>query len=534
MSVRNKKRWTLGALPLIFASLALLGTPSSALPADPIGMVCTNGPTFNLVAAKGHAATPDGNSIFMWGFKPTGGHFQVPGPVLCVNEGQTVTINLTNPSSGGPGEPVSMIFPGQSGVSASGGSCPSPQDCLLASKAAAPGGSVTYSFLASHPGTYLYESGTNLDKQIQMGLYGALVVRPAMGAGFAYNDASTEFNPNGEFLILLGEIDPVLHRKVALGQQPNLNKFDDDYWQINGRSFPDTISDNGASWLPNQPYGALVQIEPYDPSSNPNPSLIRYVNAGMVNHPFHPHGNHMQVIAQDGRLLDNPYEDFTRTIGAGQTYDLLFQWDDADPWISSGDPPADVTIPGFQDLVFKDGATFYSGDPNLGEQGEFPTGITSYSECGEFYFPWHSHALFEFTNFDEGFGGLATLLRVDPPGGCEAVVNTMHVGDLDGTATDISGTQWRAAVKITVHSFGHEPVSGATVSGSWSVGGSGAVTCLTDGDGQCTLTRVFNNSVPSVAFTVSNITKAGLTYRATVNHDPDGDSSGTGIVVAQP
>src|SRR5262249_50304918 len=29
-----------------------------------------------------------------------------------------------------------------------------------------------------------------------------------------------------------------------------------------------------------------------------------------------------------------------------------------------------------------------------------------------------SHALNEFTNFDEGFGGMATLLRVDPPGGC--------------------------------------------------------------------------------------------------------------------
>ena len=34
------------------------------------------------------------------------------------------------------------------------------------------------------------------------------------------------------------------------------------------------------------------------------------------------------------------------------------------------------------------------------------------------YFPWHSHALNEFANFDEGFGGMATLLRVDPPGGC--------------------------------------------------------------------------------------------------------------------
>jgi hypothetical protein len=45
-------------------------------------------------------------------------------------------------------------------------------------------------------------------------------------------------------------------------------------------------------------------------------------------------------------------------------------------------------------------------------------GVTLYNDCGEFNVPSHSHALNEFTNFDEGFGGLATLLRVEPPGGC--------------------------------------------------------------------------------------------------------------------
>ena len=51
---------------------------------------------------------------------------------------------------------------------------------------------VTYTFTASQPGTYLYESGTNPHKQVHMGLYGALVVRPTgtgFGPNFAYNDA---------------------------------------------------------------------------------------------------------------------------------------------------------------------------------------------------------------------------------------------------------------------------------------------------------------------------------------------------------
>ena len=74
-----------------------------------------------------------------------------------------------------------------------------------------------------------------------------------------------------------------------------------------------------------------------------------------------------------------------------------------------------VTIPNYKTLNFKDGNTYYSGNPYLGYKGSLPSGTTSQNVCGEYYFPWHSHALNEFVNFDEGFGGMATLVRVDPP-----------------------------------------------------------------------------------------------------------------------
>jgi FtsP/CotA-like multicopper oxidase with cupredoxin domain len=411
----SKRKALLGLLPLACTTVALiLLWPSAASTApDPIGMECSAGNTVSLETATGHASTPDGNGIFMWGYKLAGGSFQMPGPTICVTQGQTVTVNLTNTLS----EPVSIVFPGQENVVATGGS-----PGLLTDEAAASGGTVSYSFTAGQPGTYLYESGSNPEKQVQMGLYGALVVRPSLGANYAYNDASTEFDPNREYLLVLNEIDPALHRAVELGRPYDFSRFNDDYWQVNGRSFPDTIAENFAAWLPTQPYGALVQVEPC--GSNSCRALIRYANAGEVNHPFHPHGNHLRVIARDGRLLRGPggedasYEDFTRTIGSGQTYDLLFRWTNVDAWVDPGGDPVPVQIPGLQNLVFKDDTTFYSGDPELGEQDELPVGVTSFNQCGEFYFPWHSHALFEFTNFDEGFGGLATLLRVDPPGGC--------------------------------------------------------------------------------------------------------------------
>jgi FtsP/CotA-like multicopper oxidase with cupredoxin domain len=397
-------------LLLALAGLVALSIPAAA---QNIGLVCTPGPTFDLQATSGYILTPDGNSVFMWGYGPNSGAFQMPGPVLCVNQGQTVTVNLTNNLP----EPVSIVFPGQQNVQASVG--PGTQAGLL-TREALPGGTVTYTFTASQPGTYLYESGTQPHKQVHMGLYGVLVVRPTMGANFAYNNASTQFV--GEFLLVLHEIDPDLHRAVELGQPFDQTTRHDRYWTINGRSMPDLLLDNSSPLLPEQPYSALVRVEAQDPG-NPNPDriLVRYANAGTVNHPFHPHGNHLKAIAKDGRLLNGAaMETFTRTIAAGETFDLLFAWTNVENWTpgSNGDVP--VQIPALLDLVFKDEVTFYSGDPHLGVQGELPPTVASFNECGEFYFPWHSHALQTVQNFDEGFGGMNTLVRVDPPGGCPA------------------------------------------------------------------------------------------------------------------
>lgn len=416
---RSRRRLRLGLLALLVALFAALlpaaGTRTAGAQVDLQGIACTSGPTFDLETDDGYISVPDGNSLYMWSYKGAGDDFQLPGPILCVDEGDTVTVNLTN----NLGEPSSIVFPGQTSVTASGGSAG-----LFTSEAAAGGGTVSYTFTASEPGTYLYESGTEPDKQVQMGLYGALIVRPSLGPDFAYNDPDTRFDPSREFLVLLHEIDFELHKAVERGRPYRVTLLHDRYWTVNGRSFPDTMSDNDVPWLPSQPYGALVTVEAHDPASPGLPALVRYANAGMFNHPFHPHGNHLRTIARDGRLLEGPagedasMESFTRTIGSGQTADLLFRWLDVDPWASAGGDPVPVQIPGLQNLVFKDDVTFYSGDPALGAQEELPTKVTTFNECGEFYFPWHSHALNEFQNFDEGFGGLATMARVDPPGGC--------------------------------------------------------------------------------------------------------------------
>ena len=398
------------------------------------GMICTSNDSasFSLVTMEGTINMPDGNTIYMWGFSEAGQPFQHPSPVLCVNEGDTVTIVLHNTLP----EAVSIVFPGQNNVLAN--SVPSQPVfsaignlTSLAPVAAANGGSMTYSFVAEKPGTYLYYSGTEAVKQVNMGLFGALVVRPAAHPDWAYNETvagefgetyTTQFEPTTEYVMMLSEIDPNLHMAVEQGLPYNMNNYRSRYWLINGRSFPDTIAPNGAEWLPSQPYSSLVHIHPYndDPASpayNPYPALVRFLSVGSEDYPHHPHGNHGRIIARDGNVLvgeggeDLSYEKFTVVVGPGETHDELFAWTDVEQW----DPvtnPIPVVIPQLQNLVF---GTFYSGSPYLGNLDTLPVGQQALNQCGEYYHIAHNHSLQQITAWGVVLSGHITFTRIDPP-----------------------------------------------------------------------------------------------------------------------
>ncbi len=432
--------WWLAPLAglLAIAGIQISGAPAaSGASIPPTGLVCSTSATgvFNLTARSGQISTPDDNLVYMWGFAPAGHPFQYPGPNLCVDEGQRVTITLKNTLP----EATSIVFPGQEDVQAGGVPSGPVFDgsgnlVSLAKTAGANGGSMTYTFTAGHPGTYIYESGTDQEKQLDMGLVGAIVVRPASGPSLAYDRipghpvVDTQFNPANEYVMLLSQTDPALHRAVERGLPFDMTKYHPRYYFINGRSFPDTIAPNGAAWLPSQPYSSLVQIQPHsDDTSNPfhYPSLVRYLSTGPVTYPFHPHGNHGRVIGRDGRELVGPngqdlsYEKYTVAVGPGQTADATYTWSDVDHWNPSTNP-IPVQVPPVANLLFKDNATWTSGSPYLGVKSPLPQGVTSYNECGENYFMMHSHALNQITNYGAAGGGMLTLLRVDPVGGCHS------------------------------------------------------------------------------------------------------------------
>jgi subtilisin family serine protease len=111
----------------------------------------------------------------------------------------------------------------------------------------------------------------------------------------------------------------------------------------------------------------------------------------------------------------------------------------------------------------------------------------------------------------------------------------LHIGDLDGSAST-AGKSWTARVTIRVEDATRAPLSGVLVTGSWSNGSSGTASCTTTSSGTCSVqkTKLARATVGSVTFTVTGATRSGYTYAPASNHDPDGDSTGTSIIVLRP
>ncbi|MEW6101506.1 MAG: multicopper oxidase domain-containing protein [Candidatus Omnitrophota bacterium] len=389
---------------------------------------------FSLTARQGHISTAEGNSIYAWGYANGTGLMQYPGVTMIVNQGDTVTVTLRNALPVRAGN-VSIVFPGQK-VTASGGVTG------LLTQEAPPDGvtTVTYTFTATDPGTYLYHSGTNPDLQVEMGLVGALIVRPA-GFGHmmptAYGHMDSAYTHGLEYLFLLTEMDARIHDLVetrgpaALAATDYLSNYFPSYWFINGRTAPDTMFRAFAPWLPTQPYNSMPMMHPGDKL------LMRVIGAGRHLHPFHYHGNHARIIAIDGKLLssapgqgaDLSNEQFTIQSVPGRTYDAIFEWTgkglgwDIYGHTSVSDPiapneyepdhgkPFPVILPDQQDLTF---GGMYSGSPFLGTLGTLPPGEGGLNPHAGFAYMWHSHTEKEMTNFDIFPGGMMTMLVIVP------------------------------------------------------------------------------------------------------------------------
>ncbi len=391
MNMKNatSKTQLLQAL-VVAVTLSLAQAAFAAAP----GITSTGGTagTFHLTAQDAYLNQPDGEAIYSWGygcvagqsptfvpkasfaFTPTCNTMQVPGPTMVVTEGQLVTITLTNnlPTAAGN---TSLLFPGFLNVSTScTAATPAGQQGLLTCEAT-PGATVTYTFTASAPGTHAYYSGTQGDLQIEMGLYGAVIVLPATPPANCANGTSVtnlygkadygtstgipgfpeqDFrlstaaydHPKScydrEYLFQWAEMDARIHSQAAAQVQAKVGctagapgctldvqtePYHPAYFLINGRSMPDLMDPNYAVEYPHQPYNGNPHMHPGELT------LIRTIGQGRWQHPFHEHANHVRILARDGNLQLSPTNPTTSLAGLlmfntdttpGEAFDGIF------------------------------------------------------------------------------------------------------------------------------------------------------------------------------------------------------------------
>jgi FtsP/CotA-like multicopper oxidase with cupredoxin domain len=355
-------------LPLATTAAALLAAAAAQAAAPGITGTGTSG-TFNLTAQPAYINQPDGNQVYSWGYgctTPTAtfvpaaisgatcNTMQIPGPTLVVTEGTTVTVTLTNSLPTAAGN-TSILFPGFNVCvgTLSGASATSPGTCTagttgatgLLTREAVPNGTVTYSFYAGAPGTRAYYSGTQGDLQVEMGLYGAIIVLPKTvpatctsglaaanlqveAAHFesdfrlsqaAYDHPDTCYDR--EYLFQFSEMDLGIHRAAlaqvsdpkrvtacgtATAPTPNAagcslevptEPYHPGYFLINGRSMPDDMDPNYDAPYPHQPYNGNPHMHPGELT------LLRVIGQGRWEHPFHEHANHVRILARDGNPI---------------------------------------------------------------------------------------------------------------------------------------------------------------------------------------------------------------------------------------
>ncbi len=240
--------------------------------------------SFDLYAMTGIAdPARSGHGTGVGLFAGAGRPAQVPGPVLIVTQGDTVNVTLHN----GLAVPTALYFQGQSMIPDLTG--------------AAPGGTQVYSFVATDPGIYLYEAGllAGAQYQVPMGLYGALIVRPTLGANYAYNDAATLFDV--EAPIVLSEIDPALNNS-ANPATFDMRNYAAKYFLINGKAYPQTAPIAAAA-------GQTL--------------LLRYVNAGQQIHTMAVLGLYQQFLSLGGAQLPYYRKLTSELLAAGDTADAL-------------------------------------------------------------------------------------------------------------------------------------------------------------------------------------------------------------------
>jgi FtsP/CotA-like multicopper oxidase with cupredoxin domain len=207
-----------------------------------------------------------------------------PGPTIRATEGDKLRVKFTNHLK----ETTAVHFHGvdfdnffMDGVA------------FVTQKPFAAGESFTYEFTANPAGSMMYHSHHNATDQVGRGLLAAFVIDPK------------------------GDADPkkAYAKRYGIGYDREYTWISNDTlggFTINGHGFPATV-----------PVLAAVGEK----------VLIRFMNEGIMMHPWHSHGNTMKVVARDGRPLGSAsFECDTLGVNPGERWDAVITADRPGIW----------------------------------------------------------------------------------------------------------------------------------------------------------------------------------------------------------
>jgi FtsP/CotA-like multicopper oxidase with cupredoxin domain len=324
--MRTKKfTFRLGAAALTLAALPLAATHAVAA-------------EYWLKAELGSVTMPDTTVIPVWGYaRCTDGSYAsctpvtVPGPPLTVDAtDSTLTVhllnNLTVPTSlviNGLNKSMTPVWqepdcikiypicdPNPAGGMTYTGARPvgnlTARVRSFDAEVAPLGGEGDYTWSNVTPGTYLYQSGTHVQAQVQMGLYGALTKNaaeavPAVSPAEAYTGVAYD----NQATLLYSEIDPAMHADIVGGTFKSAIGYAPRYFLINGQPFPNPATN-------------------ISPVGTPGTTLLRLLNAGLTTHVPMIKDGHWTMVAEDGKPYPYRANQYTALLSAGKTIDVLF------------------------------------------------------------------------------------------------------------------------------------------------------------------------------------------------------------------
>ena len=246
--------------------------------------------TKTLYITDGFVTMITGENVYFKGFSNASNMLNLPGESIIVQEGDTVELTIVNTLGSNHQFDINGYdgrFTLSNGDRVSVVNIPS-------------GGEVSFSFVASDPGSYLYLDPSNAPYNRLVGLHGGLAIMPGNSKTTLY-DNSPRFVQ--QHFWIFNDIDPVWHNAIRNGNRPN-TPYVPRYFSLNG--------------LGGRPPGAPGAHDPnIDAITVPRSALhghigdrtlIRMFNVGKADQSVHAHANHMEWLTENGQIRDEIWE----------------------------------------------------------------------------------------------------------------------------------------------------------------------------------------------------------------------------------